>query len=82
MAGSVSINKHKPAPAQAPSARSPALGDAPAAFRAAASFLCCDFHGFARWQPYGPDMAAAEKAEDGWPRTDYNVAHHFGGTGS
>ena len=44
--------------------------------------LLPDFHGFARWWPYGPGIAADEKAQDGMPRTDYNVAHCLGGTGS
>ncbi len=41
-----------------------------------------DFHGFARWRPYGSDIAARENAQDEMPRTDYNVAHCLGGTGS
>src|SRR5260370_19196333 len=38
---------------------------------------CCgeDFHGFARWRPYGYDIAAGENAQDGMPPTDLNVAH-------
>src|SRR6266699_3423224 len=81
MAGSVSVNKRKTCTAEAPIRDR--RRDAPhprcqrhcgsrVAFCGADRHAAWDFHGFARWWPYGRGIAADEKAQDGMPRTVYN----------
>src|SRR5215467_2908154 len=72
MAGSVSVNKHKTSAARVPGR---AVAPAPlaaahcqhravsrVAFHRTAPLLRVGFHGFARWWPYGPDIAGTRKA--------------------
>jgi len=89
LAATASINKGKARDAEAPGrrrdARQPVVGARLAYAIGIPRRRRCygrHFHGFARWRPYGYDIAASKNAQDEMPRTDYNVAHCLGGTGS